>query len=147
MKKHLLPIIILLMIAVAGFGTSFAITKPKHVDAHKHSGTTSASIAQDKSIMSQKADKNVDLRNDKASPDQVTLKVGQVLQFNAKDTREHRLALGEGGSEHEHTSKTDSSTFGKDEAWRVRFDNPGTYFIHDHLSPNISVLVVVYRAQ
>lgn len=75
----------------------------------------------------------------------MSLEVGQILQFNTKDDKKHRIALGKGGTEHEHTSATDSGDFGKGEAWRVKFDKVGTFYFHDHFNPNINVLVVVYQ--
>ena len=68
-----------------------------------------------------------------------------MLQFNTKDGKKHRIAIGQGGTEHEHISATNSGDFGAGEAWRVRFDKVGTYFFHDHYNPNVNVLVVVYE--
>ncbi len=153
-NKILLPLIVIVALTV-GFAGSFAYASHKERNSvgYKLSHSSNSvrtegpefNITSDASIKDLKADKTIDLLSDKASPGEVTLPVGQVLQFNAKDGRTHRLALGEGGTEHEHTSQTDSGNFGADEAWRVRFDKPGTFYFHDHLSPKISVLVVVYQ--
>ncbi len=168
-RKTLTSVIIVGALLV-GFGGSFAIAsivdrdKGHENTSHGHNGTSAhpesesehlvntdhgggqnVNITSDNSIKSLKADKNIDLLSDKASPGEVYLTVGQVLQFNTKDDKKHRIALGQGGTEHEHTSATNSGDFGAGEAWRVRLDNVGTYFFHDHYNPNINILVVVYQ--
>lgn len=143
MKKFIL---VMLAAVAIGFGTSFSFTKATSQDNHAgHDSTTPASITTDGSIAGKSADKTVSLMSDKASPDEVTVEAGQVVQFNSRDGKSHRLALGQGGSEHEHTSATDSGVFGADEAWKVRFDKPGTYYIHDHFNPAINILIVAYK--
>ena len=147
MKRLKLPMVLIAVATGIGFFTAFALTNASANNEHSHSEITPAKITTDKSIAGQAPAKTVDLLESKASPDQVTIIAGGVIQFNAKDGNSHRLALGEGGSEHEHTSTTDSGIFNADEGWRVRFDKPGTYFIHDHLNPNINILVVAYKPQ
>ncbi|MEO5691375.1 MAG: hypothetical protein ABIQ64_04265 [Candidatus Saccharimonadales bacterium] len=159
-SKMFITVIIAAALLV-GFGTTFAISSmmdhdkatevshhdddQTHVTNSDHGGGQNASIVTDSSLSTVKADKNIDLFADKASPEEVYLTVGQVLQFNTKDDNKHRIALGQGGTEHEHISATNSGDFGANEAWRVRFDKVGTYFFHDHHNPNINVLVVVYQ--
>ena len=145
MKKFLLPAVVLTIAATVGFGLVFALTKPANKPEEHHSQSTPAKITRDESVKDLPADQTVSLQSDKASPDEVSIKVGQVLQFNANDDKSHRLAFGEGGTEHQHTSKTDSGVFKPGEGWRVRFDKPGTYFFHDHFNPNINILVVAYN--
>ena len=50
----------------------------------------------------------------------------------------------EGGEEHVHEGKFSSGEFKADEAWRVQFNDAGTFFFHDHLNPKLNILVVVY---
>ncbi len=97
------------------------------------------------------ADKNickgvcVALKADGAEPDIVTVKVGETVQFNSADGNSHNLSNGLGGEEHEHSGPYSSGEFKSDEAWRVQFKQPGTFKFHDHLNPNINVLVVAYN--
>jgi len=167
-KKFLLPVAIAVALVV-GFGSVFVAKtimnddasvantagekygqphtdgeKP-HGDTSSHSGGATGNITADASIKSVEPDQTIGLYSDRADPGEVYLKVGQVLQFNTKDGKTHRIALGEGGTDHEHLSSTNSGNFGADEGWRVRFDNVGTFYFHDHLNPNINVLVVVYK--
>lgn len=86
----------------------------------------------------------VSLFEDKASPDTLTVKVGDYVQFNSADGKSHNLSLGKGGEEHGHKGKFYSGEFKADEAWRVQFKEEGTFFFHDHLNPKITILVVVY---
>lgn len=46
---------------------------------------------------------------------------------------------------HDHTDGFSSGLFGPDEAWRASFQEPGTYFLHDHANPEVNILVVVYE--
>ena len=145
MKRFILPALVIVMAAAIGFGIVFALTKPKTNTTDHHNQSAPAKITRDESVKDQPADQTVSLQSDKATPDEVSNKVGHVLQFNANDDKSHRLAFGEGGTGHEHTSKTDSGIFKPGEGWRVRFDKPGTYFFHDHFNPNINILVVAYN--
>ena len=86
----------------------------------------------------------INLFADKAVPDTIAVPVGTYVQFNSKDGKTHDLAQGEGGHEHVHTGKFQSGDFKGDEAWRVQFTQDGHYYFHDHLNPEISILVVVY---
>ena len=86
----------------------------------------------------------VALREDKADPDTLSVKVGTYVQFNSADGKTHGLSLGKGGEHHEHKGKFQSGDFGADEAWRVQFNDEGSFILHDHLNPKINVLVVVY---
>jgi|GEM_PF-5940792 len=87
----------------------------------------------------------VALKDKVAVPDTLTVPVGSTVQFNSADGKKHSLSLGEGGEEHVHTGPFSSGDFDSDEAWRVQFNDKGTYIFHDHYSPEISVLVVVYE--
>lgn len=90
-------------------------------------------------------------------PDELAIKAGSFVQFNAADGKKHNISLGEGagGSEdhdhaphapkHVHTAGLSSGDFEADEAWRARFDTPGTYQLHDHYNPDQNILVVVYE--
>lgn len=87
----------------------------------------------------------VDLSESKATPDTIAVPVGSFVQFNSMDGKTHNLSTGEGGEEHEHIGKFNSGEFKADEAWRVQFNDEGSFIFHDHLNPKISVLVVVYE--
>lgn len=160
MKKLFLPLLIVAGVMGASFSATYVLAQPKqseqshavaeHAETkakpeHGHSATTPADITTSQSLANKQPSKTVDLHSDKASPEQVTIIVGEVLQFNARDGKTHRIALGEGGEEHDHTSSSNSGDFQADEGWRVQFDKPGTYYFHDHLNPNINVLVVAYQ--
>lgn len=79
-----------------------------------------------------------------ASPDTVTVAKGDFVQFNSADGKTHSLSLGKGGEEHSHNGKFNSGDFKGDEAWRVQFNEDGSFFFHDHYNPKVNVLVVVY---
>ena len=117
--------------AIAGFGTSYALTKHQIVKSSPSLGPI-----------------NVSLANDSASPNSLAIKVGQIVQFNTKDNQNHDIAFGEGnadGHDHEHTSSYESGQFGSGQAWQVQFKKAGTFTLHDHLHPNINVIVVAYN--
>lgn len=100
----------------------------------------------------------VNIEHDQINPNELAVKVGEFVQFNSKDGRVHNLALGNGtghhgdsgheddpvNNSHEHLGSLQSGEFGADEAWRVQFTDPGTFIIHDHNNPELSILVVVY---
>ena len=85
------------------------------------------------------------LNKNNVSPDSLTVKGGESVQFNSNDGKSHKIALGEGGHEHDHEGSFSSGEFKANEAWRATFKEPGTYFFHDHLNPDINVLVVAYK--
>ena len=87
----------------------------------------------------------VALNKDGASPNTIAVPVGSYVQFNSADGKSHNLSIGKGGDEHEHTGKFYSGEFQADEAWRVQFNDEGTFTFHDHLNPKINVVVVVYQ--
>ena len=87
----------------------------------------------------------INLLANKASPDQAVVKVGQTIQFNSRDGKNHNLSLGE-GHDHDHSAGTyQSGLFKADEAWKVTFKEPGTFTFHDEENPNISIIVVAYN--
>lgn len=118
-------VLLLVMLAV-GFGVSFYATKSKV-------GSKACEVVA-----------CVALKANRAEPDTISIAVGSEVQFNSADGKDHRLSLGRGGQEHSHQGKFNSGTFKADEAWRVKFDQDGSYFFHDHLNPKINILVVVY---
>ena len=87
----------------------------------------------------------VSLKLDKADPDTISVKVGEVVQFNSSDGKTHSLSTGLGGTEHEHIGPYSSGEFKADEGWRVKFKEPGTFKFHDHTNPKINILVVAYQ--
>lgn len=106
----------------------------------------SVSSGSNKAIYSQSDCKStcVALQQDMAMPDTVAVPVGSYVQFNSADGKSHNLSFGQGGEEHGHSGKFYSGEFKSDEAWRVQFNDEGSFVFHDHLNPKISVLVVVY---
>lgn len=95
----------------------------------------------------------VDLETDHATPALLPVKVGESVQFNTKDDLAHNIGPGQGevgeqhhqSGEHKHTNGIMSGEYGSGEAWLAKFDQPGTYYFHDHLHPKIAVTVVVYK--
>lgn len=94
------------------------------------------------------------LKSDGMYPNELAVKVGETVQFNAADGQKHNIAEGDG--QHNHTGHNDpshhdhvggfvSGEFQADEAWRVTFKKPGTYKLHDHYNPKQNILVVVYE--
>lgn len=91
----------------------------------------------------------VGLHADHAEPKEILVKVGDLVQFDSKDGKTHNIASGKGndyGKAHEHMGVVgiESGEFGADEGYRVQFKEVGSFFFHDHLSPNITVSVIVY---
>jgi len=83
-----------------------------------------------------------------ALPDALAVKFGELVQFDARDGRQHVIAQG-GGDEfnqsHSHqVYRVESGSFGPGEAYRVSFSRTGTFHFHDHQNPKIFVTVIVY---
>ena len=130
-KRPIIALAALLMaVSLLAFGTMY------HVSAQ-----TNKSIVTDQVRCGGTC---IDLRKDDSSPTTVTVIKDSYVQFNSADGKTHNLSLGEGGAEHDHKGIFRSGNFGADEAWRVQFDDEGTFIFHDHLNPKISILVVVY---
>jgi plastocyanin len=94
----------------------------------------------------------VNLTKDGMSPDTLTIKEGETVQFNSADGNTHNLGVGTGEGEsgghevhHEHIGDFESGDFKMDEAWRVTFKQTGTYSFHDHYNPKLNILIVVYQ--
>lgn len=86
----------------------------------------------------------VALKSGGANPNSIAVAKGSSVQFNSADGKTHSLSLGEGGEEHSHSGKFSSGDFKADEAWRVQFNDEGSFYFHDHYNPQINILVVVY---
>ncbi len=117
---------------LAGYGTVYALS----------------SMNKDSHVVSQSSCEGtcVSLFHDKASPDTIAVTVGSYVQFNSADGKSHSLSLGQGGEDHAHTGKFTSGEFKADEAWRVQFNQEGTFTFHDHHNPDLNVIVIVYAA-
>ncbi len=89
----------------------------------------------------------VALLKDKADPEIVLAKVGDYVQFNAKDGKEHNLSQGSGNAvdeNHAHAEKgLESGVFKGDEAYKIQFKKVGIYAFHDHFNPNTYIRVIV----
>lgn len=103
------------------------------------------------------------INRDGFSQTELAIAVGNYVEFRSADGESHNLALGEGSEHsddehidthndheltehaHDHVAGTESGVFKADEAWKVQFKQPGTYVIHDHLHPELSILVVAYE--
>lgn len=117
----------------------------------------------------------VDLFADRAEPSTVSVEKGEYVQFNGKDETIHNIGRGSGAgvnheaykaseSDHEHTEEDtsvshdhaesdahehlageESGSFGEGQFYRVQLDKVGTFTFHDHLNPEISIVVQVYE--
>lgn len=87
----------------------------------------------------------VALGKDGAKPNEISVPLGGFVQFNSADGKKHQMSIGSGGHDHSHQTSFNSPTIGADEGWRVQFNNPGSFYMHDHTNPDINVLIVVYE--
>lgn len=126
--KLILPFLVLAFAVMIGFGVAYGLGKMQRVEA--------ASCPE--------KDVCVSLLENKTDPDTIAVPRGSYVQFNSADGKSHSLSLGKGGESHSHSGSFSSGEFGADEAWRVQFNDEGTFFFHDHFNPKINVLVVVY---
>ncbi len=132
MKKQ--QIIIAVVAGLVGFAAVFGFTSLR---GHQQDIRSSSSTCQVSACVA--------LKETGADPDTITVKKGDSIQFNSADGKTHKLTLGKGGEEHEHTNKKfQSGDFKADEGWRVRLSDEGSFFFHDHYNPKINILVVVY---
>lgn len=155
-------------IMIAGFVFIMAVSAgvTGYLTARNETG-----LAQTESTNSQVT--SIDLYESSVSMDTVVLEVGQTVQVNNKSNYSRELSLGSGNaghsseqgeeekaedhaesqedtheesnSTHDHTKGFSSGLFGTDEAWRATFQEPGTYFLHDHANPEVNILIVVYE--
>lgn len=128
MKKYYLPIFVAFIVALsAGFFLKM-ISKPK----------TQRSVQTH----------HVSLLKNKASPSELIVKLGETVQFDSRDGKNHDIAQGPGNEfkkAHDHPEGSkESGPFGPNEGYKISFTKPGTYHFHDHLNPKIFVAVVVY---
>lgn len=91
---------------------------------------------------------SVALNADRAVPDILSIKLGEIVVFNSRDGQSHNIAQGKGNDfkrAHDHPEGSiESGRFAADEGYRVELKKTGTYNFHDHLNPNIYVTIVVY---
>lgn len=88
----------------------------------------------------------VSLLSNKADPDIVLAQVGDYVQFNARDGREHVLEQGSGNAvdkNHAHEKGISSGVFSSAEAYKVQFRKVGIYSFHDHKNADIYIRVIV----
>lgn len=93
----------------------------------------------------------VSIQNSGMNPAELAVKVGEFVQFNSADGKSHNLTTANPDAE-DHDSihggsptSISSGEFAADEAWRVRFKQPGTYKLRDTKNVNQEILVVVYE--
>lgn len=131
MKKNLIFGVLFLAIFAVASSASFFIFKKNTVAAD-----------------SQEVISHVNLYSDHADPNAIDIKVGEYVQFDSKDGKNHVVAQGKGndyGNDHEHSADgLESPEFGPDEGYKVNFKKTGTYFFHDHENPNDFITVIVY---
>jgi plastocyanin len=92
---------------------------------------------------------HIALKDGKATPADLLIKVGEFVEFDSKDGKPHDIASGKGndyGNHHDHTvgDGIESGAFAADEGYKVQFTKVGIYYFHDHLSPSIAISVAVY---
>jgi plastocyanin len=89
----------------------------------------------------------VSLLQDKADPEIVLANVGDYVQFNAIDGKEHNLSQGSGNAvdeNHAHNETgLESGVFKSDEAYKIQFKKVGIYSFHDHFNPDTYIRVIV----
>lgn len=129
LRSRLALVIIALVFGVVGFGVSVGIAK-------SHTSKPAATVTE------------IQLLKDRAEPTAITVKVGETVQFNAKDGRTHDIARGSGGLAGVHTATSDtgpsSGQFGADEGYRLTMKEAGTFDFYDKLDPRLSVTIIVY---
>ena len=80
-------------------------------------------------------------------PDALSIHIGEYVQFNTDDGRTHEIGLGGGeeySDDHAHVDpEFESTEFGGNDAYRVKFSTTGVYDFHDHLHPELFVTVIV----
>lgn len=90
------------------------------------------------------------ITTDHLVPDALSIHVGEYVQFNTTDDRTHEIGLGEGkeyDEDHDHIEpEFESPEFGANDAYRVKFSQPGVYDFHDHLHPELFITVIVSPA-
>lgn len=95
----------------------------------------------------------VSIKPEGMDPSELAVKVGDYVQFNTADGKNHNLSLGDGHDAgrdghdtlaHDHSAGFESGKFGPGEAYRVQFKRAGTYVMHDHDQPTNRILIVVY---
>lgn len=91
---------------------------------------------------------HIELADGHMAPDALSIHVGEYVQFNTADNREHEIGLGEGkeyGKDHDHAEVDfESPSFGASDAYRVEFKEKGVFNFHDHLHPELSATIIVY---
>ena len=163
--KNIAPLIAIALLGLVGFSASLVYASNR---SNKYTQLPDISS-------NDMGDKEVKLTANGAKPDQISVVVGKSVEFKSSDGKTHSLSLGEGSGErsaysssnlklahngaehdavqsdtgheskHEHQAGFSSGEFKADEAWRVTFKEAGTYFFHDHLNPDINILVVAYE--
>lgn len=98
----------------------------------------------------------VELTTSGAKPSAIAVTKGDYVQFATKDGRMHEIGQGSGDDEVHHSAGMDehnhlangklSDRFGIGEAYKVQFNQTGTFEFHDHLNPKLSATVIVYEA-
>jgi plastocyanin len=123
------------------FATSFVVAMAAGVVTVNHFVTPKAQAST--------AITHVSLLENAIEPSVVFVKVGQQVEFDAKDGRYHNIGQGEGnenGHIHDHTvGGVESGIFTKDEAYRASFNEAGTFNFHDHLHPDLVLTVIAYK--
>lgn len=130
-KTNKLIVGALILILMVSFGSMYAYGSQKSKSANRQASSCEAANC-------------VSLNKEAASPETLTVKTDDFVQFNSTDGKKHNISLVHSGAQHDDESHYDSGDFAGDEAWKVQFKKDGAYSFQDKYNEKINVSVVVY---
>ena len=130
-KPAVLIGVVFLLVGLIGFSSVYIVSSSSDVPARTQT-------------ICAKGDTCIALLGPTASPDIVTVKTGEYVQFNSADGERHNLSLANDAEHSENVGTYESGDFEGDEAWRVQFKKDGTYAFADKYNPEVNLRVIVY---
>ncbi len=140
-----------LIAAVASFGVIYGL---------RSNSTIFGTVEQVTSALGSKQNPHeVALTGDSTKPVDILINVGDYVQFNSKDGKEHQIIQGKPTVDHGHEeladaihgedhgttfSPLDSGVIEADEGYLVQFNSVGKYDFHDNYNHDYAITVIVY---
>lgn len=155
-NKFIIPAAIVVGGLIAG-GIGYAVAYS--VRAGSESSQSNVSTNQESTLGSRQNPHKVKLTKSETDPVDLLINVGDYVQFDSDDAKEHQIIQGKPTEDHGHDALSDathgeehgitnkpldSGIIKADEGYLVQFKNVGKFEFHDNFNHDYAITVIVY---
>jgi plastocyanin len=133
--KKLLPVLVLILTGVIALISIFVLNRPTKPTPQAESATPAV---EEKDVVAE-----IHMRGNTYTPDTVTIKQGQAIRFINDDTRPYWPASNIHPTHELYSEFDPGKAVPPGDTWTFRFDQVGSWRMHDHLYPFIKGMITV----